>query len=62
MFIMTKMKTILLQMPNAPTARSPPWWVRALLMNMMMMHEHTFMANGDMPMAIIFFMICFIGR
>ena len=62
MLIIIKMKPILLQIPYAPTARSPPCKVRALLMNMITMHEHTFMANGDMPMANIFLMIRLTGR
>ena len=62
MFIIMKMNAILLVMPNAPTARSPPWKVSALLMKMMTMHEQAFMANGDMPMAMMFLMMCDTGR
>ena len=34
---------------------SPPWRSSPLLMNITTTQAHTFMANGDMPMAMMFF-------
>lgn len=47
--IMTKMKEIRFTIPYAPTDRSPPYFLRLLLMRMTMTQRAEFSKNGDIP-------------
>ena len=49
MTIITNRKLILLTMPYAPSARSPPYLSSCWLMNIVTMQEAAFIRNGPRP-------------